>query len=93
MDDDEVPCIIEDDGRGSIAPDGIRPMGDLMISPTEDDGSRVVGTDWYTDVDDGTDRDDEDVNGKLHIAVAATVGFFIIPQSITETNIIQEYSV
>ena len=89
--DDEEPCIIEDDGRGNTAPDAIRPMGDLMISPTDDDGSRV-GTDWYTELeddDDGADNDDDDAKGKLQIAVAATVGFFIIPQSITVVSHIQ----
>jgi hypothetical protein len=86
MDDDDVPVTIVDDGRGSRAPDGRRAMGDRIISPTDEDGSRV-DTDWYTDADvDGVDRDDEVANGKLQIAVAATVGFFIIPQSITATR-------
>ena len=90
MDDDELPCKIEEDGRGNKTPDGLRPMGDLMISPTDEDGSRV-DTDWYTAVDAcGADSDDDDTNGKLHIAVAATVGFFIIPQSITAVGSIQQ---
>lgn len=86
MDDDEVPGIIEEVGIGNIALDGIRPIGDLMISATDTgiDGSRV-GTDWYIEVDDdGADNEDDDTIGKLHNAVAATVGFFIIPQSITK---------
>lgn len=86
IDDDVVPCIpvIDDDVvRGIIEPDGLRAIGDRMISPTDDDESRV-GTVWYTEVDD--DGDDDAISGKLHIAVAATVGFFIIPQSITVIN-------
>jgi hypothetical protein len=84
MDDDELPGIIDEGGIGNIALGGIRPIGDLMISATDIDGSRV-GTDWYIEVDDdGVDNEEDDTIGKLHSAVAATVGFFIIPQSITE---------
>ena len=84
MADDEVGKRDEEDGSGNKAPDVFRPTGDRRISPTCDDVGSRVGTDWYTDVDDdGADNDDDDTTGKLHNAVAATVGFFIMPQSIT----------
>jgi hypothetical protein len=85
MDDDDDNGMVDD--KGIIpTPDGFRPIGERIISPTDnddDDGSRV-GIDWYNNDDELLLLLPIKDDGTLHKADAANVGFFIIPQSITK---------